>query len=99
MLDVGIEYGTVGLLILIGGFLLGTRRLYQQRFQNPVAFLLSVYILAMVLFVAVNSTIMLMFLLPFFVNTRVETLSPVPQKAAFIRTSVSVHRHHTKEKS
>ncbi|MDD1782178.1 O-antigen ligase family protein [Enterovibrio sp. ZSDZ35] len=96
VLDVAIEYGTVGLVILIGGFLRGARRLYRQRAQNPVAFLLAVYILAMVLFVAVNSTIMLMFLLPFFVNTRVETLSPVPPKAAFIKTTVTVHRPHIK---
>ncbi|KXF80015.1 O-antigen ligase family protein [Enterovibrio coralii] len=99
VLDVAIEYGTVGLFILIGGFLIGARKLYRQRAQNPVAFLLSVYILAMVLFVAVNSTIMLMFLLPFFVNTRVETLSPVAPRATFIKASVTVHRRHAKEKS
>ncbi|EOD77836.1 Capsular polysaccharide synthesis enzyme CpsG, Lipid A core - O-antigen ligase [Grimontia indica] len=69
-LDVAVEYGLVGLTILIGGFLLGLRHLFGQRFINPVAFLLAVYILAMVLFVAVNSTIMLMFLFPFFINTR-----------------------------
>ncbi|WP_028023179.1 O-antigen ligase family protein [Enterovibrio calviensis] len=70
-LDVAIEYGLVGLTILFGGFLLGMYRLFQQRYQNPISFLMAVYILAMVLFVAINSTIMLMFLLPFFVNTRV----------------------------
>ncbi|MDD1792081.1 O-antigen ligase family protein [Enterovibrio sp. ZSDZ42] len=70
-LDVAIEYGLVGLTILFGGFLLSMHRLFSQRFQNPISFLMAVYILAMVLFVAINSTIMLMFLLPFFINTRV----------------------------
>lgn len=90
-LDVAIEYGLVGLAILIGGFLLGLRRLFRQRFVNPVAFLLAVYILAMVLFVAVNSTIMLMFLFPFFVNTRVVG-RPEPSAPATRSFSLIAHQ-------
>ncbi|AUW37813.1 O-antigen ligase domain-containing protein [Grimontia hollisae] len=91
VLDVAIEYGLVGLAILIGGFLLGLRRLFRQRFVNPVAFLLAVYILAMVLFVAVNSTIMLMFLFPFFVNTRVVG-RPEPSAPATRSFSLIAHQ-------
>ncbi|CZF83409.1 O-Antigen ligase [Grimontia celer] len=86
-LDVAIEYGLVGLSILIGGFLLGLRHLFRQRFINPVSFLLAVYILAMVLFVAVNSTIMLMFLFPFFINTRT---APKPLPEASISSTQSL---------
>ncbi|USH02746.1 O-antigen ligase family protein [Grimontia kaedaensis] len=86
-LDVAIEYGFVGLSILIGGFLLGLRHLFRQRFINPVSFLLAVYILAMVLFVAVNSTIMLMFLFPFFINTRT---APKPLPSASISSTGSL---------
>lgn len=68
ILDVAVEYGLIGITILLGGFLLATRRLFQQRIQNPISFLLAVYILAMMLFVAVNSTVMLMFLMPFYIN-------------------------------
>lgn len=97
VLDVAVEYGLVGLTILIGGFLLGLRRLFQQRMTNPVAFLLAVYILTLVLFVAVNSTIMLMILLPLFVNTRVEqTQEPVTDVAKasrpLVKTTVTTRR-------
>ncbi|WP_394211735.1 O-antigen ligase family protein [Enterovibrio calviensis] len=90
-LDVAIEYGLVGLTILIGGFVLSMRQLFHQRMLNPVAFLMAVYILAMVLFVAINSTIMLMFLFPFFVNTRAETQeSPDPSiNTRSIKTTVT----------
>lgn len=96
-LDVAVEYGLVGLAILFGGFFLGMHRLFRQRMTNPVAFLLSVYIIALVLFVAVNSTIMLMLVLPFFINTRA-AVSPepipdtgnAPAAKQRIKTSVSV---------
>ncbi|WP_407331541.1 O-antigen ligase family protein [Enterovibrio sp. 27052020O] len=87
-LDVAIEYGAVGLTILIGGFVLSMRQLFRQRMQNPVAFLLAAYIFAMVLFVAFNTTIMFMFLFPFFVNTRIE-LEPN------IKSSTNTRLNHT----
>lgn len=73
MLDVAIEYGLVGVSILLGGALLATKARFKQRKQNPIAFLFAVYILTMVFFVAVNSTVMLMFILPFFINIKLDT--------------------------
>ncbi|MCC4799488.1 capsular biosynthesis protein CpsG [Enterovibrio norvegicus] len=94
-LDVAIEYGAVGLSILIGGFLLALMRLFRARMENPVAFLLGVYILSMVLFVAVNSTIMLMFLLPLFINVRSESFARrLSQKTSRYR-AVSTNREST----
>ena len=72
ILDIAIEYGLFGVSILLGGFLLSTKTLYKERTHNPVSFLMAVYILSMVFFVAINSTIMLLFLMPFFIDIKIQ---------------------------
>lgn len=80
ILDIAIEYGLIGVTLLLGGFLFAMKTCFKQRIQNPVSFLLAVYIFVMVFFVAVNSTIMLMFLLPFFIDLHAPISAPLKTK-------------------
>ncbi|WP_432472279.1 O-antigen ligase family protein [Amphritea sp. HPY] len=65
MLDTAIEYGVVGVAILFGLYLVVMGQLYSQGFKT---FYLALYALITILFAAVNSVVMIMFMLPLFIG-------------------------------
>lgn len=64
ILDTSIEYGVIGIALLFGGYLSFILKGLKTLDKNRSTVLLSVYALIMVFFVAVNTTIILLLLIP-----------------------------------
>lgn len=70
VLDTAIEYGLLGILILFGGYSLFIQFSFRSLEQNSKSLLLAIYALIMVFFVAVNTTIILILLLPVMISQK-----------------------------
>ncbi len=70
VLDTAIEYGLVGITLLFGGYFLFIKFCFQNLKDNRNSLLLAVYALIMVFFVAVNTTIILILLLPVMISRK-----------------------------
>lgn len=70
VLDTAIEYGLLGITILFGGYFLFMRDCFRSLNENRKSLLLAVYALIMVFFVAVNTTIILILLLPIMISIK-----------------------------
>ncbi len=75
VLDTAIEYGLVGITLLFGGYFLFIKFCFRSLDENRKSLLLAVYALIMVFFVAVNTTIILILLLPVILSQRHESES------------------------
>ncbi|POF55551.1 capsular biosynthesis protein, partial [Vibrio vulnificus] len=53
-----------------GGVLVRLAKAFKTRRQNSIPFLLCIYTLSTALFAATQSTVILMFMLPFFIDVR-----------------------------
>ncbi len=70
VLDTAIEYGLLGIALLFGGYCLFINHCFRNLEENRNSLLLAVYALIMVFFVAVNTTIILILLLPVMICTK-----------------------------
>ncbi|EIZ1408025.1 O-antigen ligase family protein [Vibrio vulnificus] len=70
LLDIAVEYGIIGVALLFGGVLVRLAKAFKTRGQNSIPFLLCIYTLSTALFAATQSTVILMFMLPFFIDVR-----------------------------
>lgn len=68
VLDTAIEYGLLGIGLLFGGYFLFIRFCFRSLNENRKSLLLAIYALIMVFFVAVNTTIILILLLPVMIS-------------------------------
>ena len=68
ILDTSIEYGLLGIALLFGGYFLFIKFCFNTLIDNKKSLLLSIYALIMVFFVAVNTTIILILLLPVMIS-------------------------------
>ncbi|WP_343291785.1 O-antigen ligase family protein [Vibrio harveyi] len=68
VLDTSIEYGLLGILLLFGGYVHFMKGCFNSLEENRKSFLLATYALIMVFFVAVNTTIILILLLPVMIS-------------------------------
>ena len=68
VLDTAIEYGLLGIALLFGGYFLFIRFCFRSLNENRKSLLLAIYALIMVFFVAVNTTIILILLLPVMIS-------------------------------
>jgi O-antigen ligase len=64
VLDTAIEYGLLGIALLFGGYFFFIKFCFYSLNENRKSLLLAAYALIMVCFVAVNTTIILILLLP-----------------------------------
>ncbi|MDW3189696.1 ligase, partial [Vibrio sp. Vb0932] len=76
VLDTAIEYGLLGIAFLFGGYFLFIKFWFRGIEDNRKSLLLAVYALIMVFFVAVNTTIILILLLPVMISRK---RTPEPQ--------------------
>jgi O-antigen ligase len=70
VLDTAIEYGLLGITILFGGYFFFIKFCFRSLAENRKSLLLAVYALIMVFFVAVNTTIILILLLPVMISIK-----------------------------
>ncbi|EDP60481.1 hypothetical protein AND4_06174 [Vibrio sp. AND4] len=70
ILDTSIEYGLLGITLLFGGYFLFMKACFKKLKKNKKSLLLSIYALSMVFFVAVNTTIILILLLPVMISKK-----------------------------
>ncbi len=70
VLDTAIEYGLLGIALLFGGYFLFIKNCLKNLETNRISLLLAVYALTMLFFVAVNTTVILILLLPVMLSTR-----------------------------
>lgn len=70
VLDTAIEYGLLGIALLFGGYFIFIRFCFHSLNENRKSLLLAAYALIMVCFVAVNTTIILILLLPVMISVR-----------------------------
>lgn len=70
VLDTAIEYGLLGIALLFGGYFLFIQFCFHSLNENRKSLLLAAYALVMVCFVAVNTTIILILLLPVMISVR-----------------------------
>ncbi|YCO01640.1 O-antigen ligase family protein [Vibrio sp. VNB-15] len=70
ILDTSIEYGLLGIALLFGGYFLFMKFCFNTLKGNRKSLLLSIYALIMVFFVAVNTTIILILLLPVMISKK-----------------------------
>ncbi|MDV6252168.1 O-antigen ligase family protein [Vibrio sp. EA2] len=70
VLDTAIEYGLLGIALLFGGYFGFIRFCFHSLNENRKSLLLASYALIMVCFVAVNTTIILILLLPVMISVR-----------------------------
>ncbi|HHF2885825.1 O-antigen ligase family protein [Vibrio diabolicus] len=88
VLDTAIEYGLLGIALLFGGYFLFIRFCFRSLNDNRKSLLLAIYALIMVLFVAVNTTIILILLLPVMISMSRES------KVNTIAHTFPVNHHH-----
>ncbi|WP_039975040.1 O-antigen ligase family protein [Vibrio jasicida] len=70
ILDTSIEYGLLGIVLLFGGYFHFMKQCFKTLKVNRKSLLLSIYALVMVFFVAVNTTIILILLLPVMISKK-----------------------------
>ncbi|WP_045404731.1 O-antigen ligase family protein [Vibrio jasicida] len=70
ILDTSIEYGLLGIVLLFGGYFHFMKQCFKTLKINRKSLLLSIYALVMVFFVAVNTTVILILLLPVMVSKK-----------------------------
>ncbi len=70
VLDTAIEYGLLGIILLFGGYFLFIKFCLLSLNVNRKSLLLAVYAFIMVFFVAVNTTIILILLLPVMISQK-----------------------------
>lgn len=88
VLDTAIEYGLLGIALLFGGYFLFIRFCFRSLNDNRKSLLLAIYALIMVFFVAVNTTIILILLLPVMISMSRES------KVNTIAHTFPVNHHH-----
>ncbi|ACY54003.1 hypothetical protein VEx25_A0318 [Vibrio antiquarius] len=88
VLDTAIEYGLLGIALLFGGYFLFIRFCFRSLNDNRKSLLLAIYALIMVFFVAVNTTIILILLLPVMISMSRES------KVNTITHTFPVNHHH-----
>lgn len=66
LLDTAVEYGALGVAILFGSYLVTMARLYGE---GNKSFYVALYALITILFAAVNSVVMIIFMLPLFMDS------------------------------
>ncbi|HIF6196201.1 TPA: O-antigen ligase family protein [Vibrio parahaemolyticus] len=88
VLDTAIEYGLLGIAFLFGGYFLFIKFCFRSIDDNRKCLLLAVYALIMVFFVAVNTTIILILLLPVMISRK---RTPEPQTVIH---SLPVNKSH-----
>ncbi|MCR9626535.1 O-antigen ligase family protein [Vibrio antiquarius] len=88
VLDTAIEYGLLGIALLFGGYFLFIRFCFRSLNDNRKSLLLAIYALIMVFFVAVNTTIILILLLPVMISmSRESTVNTIAH-------TFPVNHHH-----
>ncbi|WP_052481461.1 O-antigen ligase family protein [Vibrio mytili] len=76
LLDTAIEFGLTGIALLFGGYFMFMRFCFHSLNDNRKSLLLAVYALIMVFFVAVNTTILLILLLPVMTSIKNTYIQP-----------------------
>ncbi|MCR9932520.1 O-antigen ligase family protein [Vibrio antiquarius] len=95
VLDTAIEYGLLGIALLFGGYFLFIRFCFRSLNDNRKSLLLAIYALIMVFFVAVNTTIILILLLPVMISmSRESTVNGQRSTVNTIAHTFPVNHHH-----